>query len=531
MRRVAVVPFENLTGDKTLDVVGRVASEELSRSIAQTDSADVVDGNAVLMALGETAQSSEGMVSRVANATGAGIVVRGSYSKAGDSLRMQVSVIDAKTGKVLRALDPTTGPVADPMVAIAALRERLLGSIVSGDLARKITMGSAPPKYGAYLEALAGYEMYVKDQAASRAYFERAIVLDSTYVGPYVGLAFSYSNEGRYDDAKAVANRLRMQRERLSSVDRLALDYFDELLRGFSPDLLKKNQELYRRTGLPVWATLAGSMALAILRPVEALEALRLSDSAMLKSGWSGQIRDEATAHHLMADYRKELEALDRGIARLPQFSAQYTNTKFRAYAGLRDLGAARALADTLLTLRSDRGSVDGINTVTGAAWELDAHGDSAGGQLLNRQALDWARSNALPTPSIAWERSVGTLWLFAGALDSAAAHLSRALPDTSANGIGTVAYLAMMAARTNNRARARAVSDSLAANVPKWDRGLTPYWRAAILAELGERAEAVRLLTVAGSKGQRMYNWHSTLPLRALHGYPPFEALITPKK
>ncbi len=92
--RVAVVPFENLTGDKMLDVVGRVASEELSRSIAQTDSADVVDGNAVLMALGETAQSSEGMVAHVSKATGAGIVVRGSYAKAGDSLRMQVSVID-----------------------------------------------------------------------------------------------------------------------------------------------------------------------------------------------------------------------------------------------------------------------------------------------------------------------------------------------------------------------------------------------------------------------------------------------------
>ena len=68
-------------------------------------------------------------------------------------------------------------------------------------------------------------------------------------------------------------------------------------------------------------------------------------------------------------------------------------------------------------------------------------------------------------------------------------------------------------------------------AKAPKWDRGLTPYWRAAILAELGDRAEAVRLLTVAPSKGQRMYDWHSTLPLRSLRGYPPYEALITPKK
>ena len=355
--------------------------------------------------------------------------------------------------------------------------------------------------------------------------------MDSTFAIPYILLAFSYSNAGRYDDAEAVVNRLRTQRERLSSVDRLALDVLDEFLRGFSTELLKVAQEWHRRTGNPGAAYVAGSMAVDILRPVDALDVLRLSDSAMVKNGWSGQIRDEAIAHHLLAEYRKELESLDRGIARLPQFTAFYTATKLRAYAGLRDLGAARALVDTLLTLRSDRGTVEGMNSVTGAAWEFDAHGDSAGGQLLNRQALDWARSNATPKPSIVWERSVGVLWLFAGELDSAAAHFSRALPDTSTNGIGTVAYLAIIAARTNNMSRARAVSDSLAANVPKWDRGRTPYWRAAILAELGDRAEAVRFLTVAPSKGVRMYDWHRDPPLRSLRGYPPFEALITPKR
>ena len=88
-----------------------------------------------------------------------------------------------------------------------------------------------------------------------------------------------------------------------------------------------------------------------------------------------------------------------------------------------------------------------------------------------------------------------------------------------------------MIAARRSDVARARAVSDALAANTPKWDRGLTPYWRAAILAELGDRAEAVRSLTVAPSKGGRTEGWHSALPLRSLRGYAPFEALITPKR
>ena len=132
---------------------------------------------------------------------------------------------------------------------------------------------------------------------------------------------------------------------------------------------------------------------------------------------------------------------------------------------------------------------------------------------------------------SLPWEQLVGQLWFFAGALDSAAAHFTRALPDTSVNAIYTVGYLAMIAARQNNGARARAVSDSLAAHVREWDRGRTPYWRATILAELGEREQAMRLLTTTPKLGQWMMNWHSDLALRALRGYPPFDALITPQK
>ena len=132
---------------------------------------------------------------------------------------------------------------------------------------------------------------------------------------------------------------------------------------------------------------------------------------------------------------------------------------------------------------------------------------------------------------SLPWEQLVGQLWFFAGALDSAEAHFTRALPDTSFNAIRTVSSLAIIAARRNNGARARAVSDSLAAHLPKRDRGQTPYWRAAILAELGDREQAMRLLRTAPKLGRPMQSWHSDPELRALRGYPPFDALITPQK
>jgi TolB-like protein/tetratricopeptide (TPR) repeat protein len=526
-QRVAVVPFENLTGDESLDIVGRVASEELSRSIAQTDSADVVAGDAVITAMGESARSEERIAERVARATGAAIIVLGSYSRFGDSLRMQVSLVNAASGKVLRALDPTIGSIAEPMVAIAALRERLLGSIVSGDLARKVTLASTPPKYTAYLELLAGAREFVKNQAASRAYFERAIALDSTFVGAYGLLAATYTNAGLHDEAERVIERLRAHRDRLSSLDRLKADFVEQNNLGTdAAEILRLAQELLRRTSDPYYAYIAGYWALGELKPGLALVALAQSDSFMVQNGWVGQIRDEALAHHLLEDFHQELATLDRGIARLPQFAAYYAGAKLRAFAGLRDLASARALADTLLSQRSNPGTAVALDVVFNAASEFDAHGDSAGGQQLNRMALDWARENAPRAQSLAWERVVGRLWLFAGALDSAEAHFARALSDSSASGIATVASLAMISARQRDVARARAVSDSLAANVPKWDLGRTAYRRATILAELGDLEQAMRLLTLATQSGQVRRTWHMDPSLRALRGYPPFAAL-----
>jgi hypothetical protein len=62
-----------------------------------------------------------------------------------------------------------------------------------------------------------------------------------------------------------------------------------------------------------------------------------------------------------------------------------------------------------------------------------------------------------------------------------------------------------------------------------KWDTGLLTYWRAALLAELGDKPRAVQLLKTAHQRGQGKTAWHYNLPLRALRGYAPFEELITP--
>ncbi|MEP6781184.1 MAG: hypothetical protein ABJC26_14910, partial [Gemmatimonadaceae bacterium] len=447
-KRVAVVPFQNLTGDASLDNVGAVASAEFSRSILLTDSADVVSDDAVQAAIRQPAAGAKSIAERVARATGAGIVVTGSYSKSGDSLRMQLSVIDARTGRVMRALDPTMGPVREPMVAIAALRERLLGSIVSGDLARKVNVASTPPKYEAYLAFLEGNKMFPKSQRESRASFERAIQLDSSFVAPYTALATTYMNAAQFAAADSIVARLRPKRDRLASVDRLQLDNIDAQLRNDMPEGERLSQELFKRTGIPLYAYLSGYSALTQLKPRPMLAAEQAFDSAALAGGMAGFVlRDEASAYHVLGDHANELATLDRGIRLQPGATNSFSGQKLRAFAAQHDAPAALALADSMLQLYP-QGSAAALGHLVTAAAEFDAHGDAATAVRLRKRATLWASENSTNAPSISWERSVAYLWLTSGQLDSATAHLKRALPDSSHfTELSTIGRLTIIAA------------------------------------------------------------------------------------
>jgi serine/threonine-protein kinase len=530
-RKVAVVPFQNLTGDSALGVVGRVAAEELSRSISQTDSADVVSSTAIDAALGAAGTAATDAVQRVARATRASIVVLGSYSRFGDSLRVQASLVDARNGKVIRALDPTVGTVADPMTAIGALRERLLGSLVSGDVARRVVLGSAPPKYGAYLEYVAGMRMFMKDEQASRQFFERAVALDSTFVLAYGWLAATYTNAGLFDEAEGIADKLEAQRQRLSSYGRLQLELLRALNRYVADEILPLAQELYVRSGDPLYMALSGFWALRVLKPNIALKALQAADSIWFAVGWTGQARDVAIAHHQLGDYRAELAALERGIRAVPARANQYRPTRLRAFAGLRDSASALALADTLLRGQTDPNLMEPASAVLIGARESEAHGDSVTAGRLQFIVLDWLHQHSTQMPTVAREFTTGVVWFDRGNDDSASVHLQRAARVTGNTAVIAAGYLGVTAARRGDSTRARAVADSLGGQTRKWDLGLSTWWRAAILANLGHRDEAMQLLSESRRKGQNMAGWHSHTALRPLRGYPPFEAMIKPQK
>src|SRR5207245_3566554 len=106
-KRVVVADFENRTGDSRFDPVGKMARDWLTRGMLATGLVEVGDPAVMASGVDNTAARTP---RALAELTGAGTVVSGAFYRSGDSLRFEAAIIDARVGRVLRALPPVARP-------------------------------------------------------------------------------------------------------------------------------------------------------------------------------------------------------------------------------------------------------------------------------------------------------------------------------------------------------------------------------------------------------------------------------------
>src|SRR2546428_9416998 len=183
-RRVAVAPFENQTSNRALEPIGHLTSDWITQGLAEAGFAEVVDPQTVQLAMGNTPLSVRGL----ASATGARLIVSGTYYLEGDSLRFLARVTDASLDILLRVIGPVTAPASTQGQAIAMLRERVLGAVGglldvrSGQYA---ALSGLPPSLAAYQRWSLGVEHFYKNEfAQAGAGILASGRLDSAFVRP-----------------------------------------------------------------------------------------------------------------------------------------------------------------------------------------------------------------------------------------------------------------------------------------------------------------------------------------------------------
>jgi tetratricopeptide (TPR) repeat protein len=527
--RVVIPPFENLTGDARLDNIGRIAADWLTVGANEVSSIDVVPATTVSMLLRDTSGAPSERTARLLSATRAGLQVAGSYLRRNDSLVFRADVIDVNTGRVAHAIDPVSGPETDPIAAIDVLRERLVGALASRNLG--FLQGMRPPRFAAYKEFEQGLELFAErgDFAGARKHFEQAIALDSTFARAYAMLARLHMNLGDWERADSVLRRSDLLKDGLTSGDRLMLQFQQSTVDGDIARGVRIQQQVAERDSNPLALSLIGAGSNDMLQPRVAIPALEIAVREFsLHRGWGGGHQSVllAEAYHQAGDHKRELQTLVAARTWAQQ-NPELPGLQLRAFAGLRDGASALALADTLLRIARPLPATE--QDVVTAAEEFRAHGDPVTATRLLAMDRAWTAANPQVPRSLSRARREGTAMLMSGEADSAVVILeeaARANASVARRGALGLAYAAR-----GDRLRARVIADSLGAIRLPWRMGVDKFWRAAILAALGEQQEAVQLLHQAHAEGQGMQRWHHTHVLDSLRGNAAFEALIRPRR
>jgi serine/threonine-protein kinase len=133
-RVVAVMPFENRTGDPGWDWIGPTTSMLLEQALAGTGLVEVRTFEMTFLSDYHTqAQVESGTdaprLAAFASEAGAGTVIHGAFVLNGDQVRLDALVTDVASGTLLRSIGPVMGDSAGPMGVIEALQSKVMGAM------------------------------------------------------------------------------------------------------------------------------------------------------------------------------------------------------------------------------------------------------------------------------------------------------------------------------------------------------------------------------------------------------------------
>jgi len=187
---IAVLPFDNMTGDPEQEYFVDGMTEDLITDLSKISGLFVIARNSVF-----TYKNQPVLVSKVAEELGVRFVLEGSVRRAGNTVRINAQLIDALTGGHVWA--ERYDDVADD---IFELQDRVIEKIVSA-LELNLTQSEQavsrettnPEAHDAFLRGWAHYRRNAPEAFAQAIpYFERAIEFDPDYSLAYAALATVY---------------------------------------------------------------------------------------------------------------------------------------------------------------------------------------------------------------------------------------------------------------------------------------------------------------------------------------------------
>jgi TolB-like protein/Tfp pilus assembly protein PilF len=193
---LAVLPFENSSGDTAQAFFADGVTEELITALGRIDGVRVIAAG-TSMRYRNAARSMRDM----ARADGAARFLEGSIATDGEQVRLSARLVDAATGRVVWSEDYQRD-ARQVLTLHAAIAGGVAGAIrveLNAEDARRLAAVRAvdPEVYEAYLKGRFHWNQRTADSLRTAVrYFETAIALDPTYAPAHASLADCYNQLG-----------------------------------------------------------------------------------------------------------------------------------------------------------------------------------------------------------------------------------------------------------------------------------------------------------------------------------------------
>jgi serine/threonine protein kinase len=230
---LAILGFDNKTGDAELDWLKTGLPEILLTDLAQDQSMNIISQRRLVEELGgegdDLDQFSYEEQVKAARSLGAVNVLSGSIFKLGGKIRIDARLEDVASGKILLAEKVVS---EDPMTLVDSLATRMASAmnvrsmtLVDKGVSQLTT--SSPEAYKYYH---LGMQKFL-DESYEEAIidFNKAVALDSTFALAYMRIAMSYAFQGRQQDGVPYFIQAKRFDSHLPAKERNLLDVYTEI--------------------------------------------------------------------------------------------------------------------------------------------------------------------------------------------------------------------------------------------------------------------------------------------------------------
>lgn len=233
---LAILNFENKTGDPELDWLQAGLPEILLTDLVQSGAGNIISRNRVLDRLEADETAGDGLPGHqkcitAARALGATSALSGSFYRMGNKIRIDARLEEVESGKILLG-EKVIGE--DPFVLVDSLTHKIAQSLnIQLAMAERkdITTftSSSPEAYKYYIIGMEKFGLGFLDEAIGQ--FHKAIAIDSTFALPYMRIGMAYTFKGRNQMGAPYFNKARQYEDKLPIKEKNLLDiYYDTWL-------------------------------------------------------------------------------------------------------------------------------------------------------------------------------------------------------------------------------------------------------------------------------------------------------------